>query len=118
MNRPSLTTAVDALRTVDPRFPWIGPTDDEDDAAAAMEDVQAEHAGDADEPDRRGRWGRCRSCRTPWPCATFIEGEYLAVLYLGRAADRITARARARWAEHRDRECPEPSTAPVQEATP
>lgn len=98
MNRPSLAGAVAALRTVDSRYPWVGPTDDESDLAAVCEFLDAEHRGDGQEPDERGRWGRCGTCGTPWPCAPWVEGESLAVQALGRAADRVTADARAAWA--------------------
>lgn len=95
MNRPSFATTVTALRTTDTRFPWVGPTPDEDDVAAALEVVEFIHQGENDEPDERGSWGHCRSCRTWWPCDPWIEAENLAVQYLGRATDRVVAHARA-----------------------
>lgn len=96
MNRPpSLASVADALRTTDPRYPWVGPTPDEDDVAEVLLLVHAEHQGDRDEPDDRGHWGHCRTCRVWWPCPAWLEAQNLAVQYLGRAADRVVARARA-----------------------
>jgi|GEM_PF-4908642 len=95
--RPTFVVTIAALRTTDPRFPWVGPTPDEDDVAEAFEQVEREHQGDADEPDYRVHWGHCRGCGEWWPCSTWVESEFLAVQYLGRAADRVTAHARAVW---------------------
>lgn len=104
MNRPTLTPVVAALRVTDARFPWIGPTDEEDDVAAALELVEETHQGVADEPDDRGRWGRCAGCAQWWPCPTWVEAEFLAVQFLGRAADRVVARARKAVQDSEDRE--------------
>jgi hypothetical protein len=94
MSRPSFATTVAALRTRDSRFPWVGPTDEEDDIAAVLEAIEETHLTLVDEPDHRGRYGRCADCRQPWPCPEWMRGEQLAVLYLGRAADRVIAHAR------------------------
>lgn len=89
MSIPSHAAAVAALRTTDTRFPWVGPSDEEADVAAAVEQIDATHRGTADDPDRDGKWGRCTACRAPWPCPTWWYGGDVAVQYLGRAADRV-----------------------------
>lgn len=95
MTRPSFATTVSALRTRDARFPWVGPTAEEDDIAAVLEAIEETHVATADHPDARGRYGRCTDCRTPWPCQEWARGEQLAVLWLGRAADRVAEHAQA-----------------------
>lgn len=69
-------------------------TDEEADVAEVLRDVEANHQG-GDMPDGPDSdfWGKCSTCRTPWPCAEWAETEYLAVLYLGRAQDRVALRA-------------------------
>lgn len=94
MTRPSFALAVAALRVTDARFPWIGPTPEEADIADVLELTEASHVPSAYEPDDRGRWGRCTGCAAPWPCTTWTYGEDIAVQFLGRAADRVAARAR------------------------
>jgi hypothetical protein len=94
VTRPSFASTVEALRTRDNRFPWVGPTDEEDDIAAVLEAIEETHQATADDPDLRGRYGRCRDCRTPWPCPEWARGEQIAVLWLGRASDRVIAHAR------------------------
>lgn len=93
--RPTFALTVSALRTTDPRFPWIGPTPEEDDAAAALEAIETDHRGDSDESDENLNWGHCLTCGTWWPCEAWIEGEFLAVQFLGRAGDRVVKRARS-----------------------
>lgn len=93
MSAPSFARTVAALRVTDRRYPWVGPTPEEDDAAAALEAIEELHRPGTDEPDADGRWGRCLGCRGWWPCPVWVEGEFLAVQYLGRAADRVAARA-------------------------
>jgi hypothetical protein len=93
MNRPTFTETIAALRCTDPRFPWVQPTDDEENIAAVLEGIQELHTPTADEPDQRGRYGRCTDCRQPWPCPEWIRGEQLAVLWLVRGADRYVAHA-------------------------
>lgn len=95
MTRPSLASAVSALRSVDSRYPWVSPTDEEDDVAALLEAIAAEHAGSADQPDRSGHWGQCTGCPDLWPCPRFVWAQQLAVQFLGRAADRYAGRALA-----------------------
>lgn len=95
MKRPSLVSAYEALRTTDPRFPWVKPTPDEDDVAEWLETVESEHQGNRDDPDERGRWGHCVKCLTWWPCQIWVEAESLAIQYLGRAADRVVDHSRA-----------------------
>jgi hypothetical protein len=95
--RPTFVQTIAALRTTDPRFPWVKPAPEEDDVAASLEAVEEVHQGDADEPDERIHWGHCRGCGQWWPCPTWIESEFLAVQYLGRAADRVTRHFRDVW---------------------
>lgn len=88
--KPSLTSAIEALRTTDPRYPWVKPTVEEDDIAAVLEVINNEHQGDRDDPDDTGHWGRCTTCGwKDWPCKDWIEGQMLAIEYLGKAADRV-----------------------------
>lgn len=93
MSRPTFTEAIAALRCTDGRFPWVKPTDEEADIGAVLEAIQEAHEPTADEPDERGRFGRCTDCRQPWPCAEWLRGEQLAVEWLGRGADRYAAHA-------------------------
>lgn len=95
--KPTLLTTVAALRTADPRYPWIGPSADEAGAAEQLEAVQARHNSDATESDTGdywGVWGECNGCGDPWPCEAFIAGQQAATYWLGRAADRVMAHAR------------------------
>ncbi len=86
MNRPSFTTTVRALE--------VTPTPDEADIAEVLRHVEAEHQGAAERDLDADTWGVCSTCATPWPCPAWTEAEQLAVQYLGRAQDRIAARAR------------------------
>ena len=95
MTRPSLETLVSALRTTDARFPWVGPTDDEADAAEVIEAIAQEHEGSADEPDADGRWGWCIGCGERWPCSAWVYAERLGVQFIGSAAARVWAHARS-----------------------
>lgn len=95
MTRPSFATTVAALRTVDPRFPWVGPTADEAEVADLLAELEDLHQGAHDDPDRFGRYGRCSGCLDPWPCAAWRYGEQLALQWLGRACDRVWAHAAA-----------------------
>lgn len=95
MSRPSFATTIAALRTTDQRFPWVGPSPEEDDVAAVLEVIEEIHQATADHPDDRGYWGRCTECRVPWPCPVWVDAEHLAAQYLGRAADRVYTHARA-----------------------
>jgi hypothetical protein len=92
--RPSFASTVAALMVTDSRFPWVGPSPEEADVAAALEELERTHQPDADQPDHYGRWGRCTCCREPWPCPRWVDGEHLAVQFLGRAADRVMTHAR------------------------
>lgn len=89
MSRPSFAATISALRTTDPRFPWVGPTEDESEVASVLEEIAEHHVGSADEPDARGGYGRCTGCKDPWPCASWAYGEELALQWLGRAANRV-----------------------------
>lgn len=90
------------MRGVDPRRPTfeatvtaLSRTEEERDVAEVLRDVEAKHQG-GDRPDVSdlATWGKCSSCRTPWPCDIWTEAEELAVLYLGRAQDRVWAHAK------------------------
>lgn len=91
--RSWLSRAANALRTHDTRFPWVHPTDEEDDIAAVLDAIDDEHQPTADTPDHRGHYGPCTSCHHNWPCPEQRRGERLAILWLGRAADRYTTHA-------------------------
>lgn len=93
MSRPSFATTIAALRCTDRRFDWVRPTDEEDDIATVLEAIEELHQGAADEPDHRGRYGRCSGCRELWPCPEWRRGEQLALEWLGRGADRYLAHA-------------------------
>lgn len=94
-DRPSFVSTVKALRTTDPKFPWIGPTDEEAEVADVLEEIQALHLGPNDLPDGHGHYGSCTGCADPWPCKAWAYGEQLALQWLGRAADRNYAHARS-----------------------
>lgn len=101
--RPSLLETANALRTVDARFPWVGPTPDEAEVADVLTEIHELHQGAADEPDARGQYGRCTGCREMWPCAAWLYGEQLAVQWLGRAAQRVYEDAKTRLDKPSDR---------------
>lgn len=94
--RPSFAVTIEALTLTHPHLGRLH-TDEEADVAEVLRDVEAHHQG-ADQPDNASghldTWGTCSTCHTPWPCPTWAEAEHLAVLYLGRAQDRIAAHAR------------------------
>lgn len=92
MTRPSFASAIHALNLTVPEY-GVHPTEDEADAADALEILESEHQPVADEPDPSGHWGRCTGCAEPWPCPAWIWGEHLAVQYLGRAVDRVSTHA-------------------------
>lgn len=92
-----LTTTAAALRTTDTRFPWVHPTDEEDDIAAVLEAIDEQHQPTADQPDHRSRYGPCTGCRQMWPCDEQRRGRDLALLWLGRGADRYAAHAEQAW---------------------
>lgn len=95
MTRPSFEQAILALRCTDPRFPWVGPTTEEADAADALEVLQTYHQGDSDETTEDGsHYGDCTGCGGLWPCEAWIWGEQLAALWLGRGYDRYWAHAK------------------------
>jgi hypothetical protein len=103
MNRPSLASAIQALRTTSPRHPHVKPTEDEDDIAAVLEQIDSEHEAGADTEDDDGHWGRCAACGEPWPCPRWVWAQNLAVEYLGRAAQRYYDRARTAMARSDNR---------------
>lgn len=91
--KPSHAATVAALRTTDARYPWIQPTEEEAEVASVLEEVEALHVGTDDEPDAAGRYGTCTGCLDPWPCKAWNWADQLALQWLGRAADRVAARA-------------------------
>lgn len=95
--KPTLLGTVAALRTTDPRYPWVGPSGDEAGAAEQLEAIEAAHPAGAEESDTGayfGTWGTCQGCGDPWPCESFVAGQQAATYWLGRAADRVMAHAR------------------------
>jgi hypothetical protein len=80
-----LATAASALRTTDPRFPWVHPTPEEAEVADLLAELDALHVQDGD---------RCVGCAERWPCKGYGYGCDLAVQWLGRAAARVYAHAR------------------------
>lgn len=67
--------------------------DDEANIAAVLEAIGEQHVADRD--------GICQDCSQVWPCAEMDRGQYLAVLYIGRAMDRVYARSLTRGAAAR-----------------
>lgn len=92
--KPTFESTIAALRTTHPEVPWIGPTDEEADAADALEIVHEHHFSDDEKEDPTGHWGTCRGCSDPWPCKTWMWGDQLAGQFLGRAAQRVYLHAR------------------------
>lgn len=93
MTRPSFALTIAALRTTDARFDWVRPTPEEAELADLLAELEQHHQGGNDEPDDRGRYGRCTGCLEPWPCAAWDYGEELGLLYAIRACKRIWAHA-------------------------
>jgi hypothetical protein len=92
VTRPSLAGLTAALLVTDRRFPAVRPTVEESDVAAVLAEVEAAHVCGADEPGPDG-WGRCRSCREPWPCERWLWAQQLGVQFVGRACDRVARHA-------------------------
>jgi hypothetical protein len=93
--RPTFAATIKAFTLTHPDYGRLY-TDEEADVAEVLRDVEAKHQG-GDVPDGpdSATWGLCSTCREPWPCAAWVEAEQLAVIYLGRAHNRVMARARA-----------------------
>jgi hypothetical protein len=97
-SRPTFVGTIAAFTLVHPQV-GVLHTDEEADIAEVLRDVETHHQG-ADQPDpgegdvHLRTWGTCSTCRLPWPCPTWVDADQLAVLYLGRAQDRVAARAR------------------------
>lgn len=93
--RPSHTSTINALTLTHARL-GILHTDEEADLAAVLEHIDDLHRG-ADEPDDPDNWltpwGTCSCCGTEWPCPTWRDFEQTALIYLGRAQDRVWAHA-------------------------
>lgn len=88
MTRPSFEQAITALECA-------RSSGDEQDIAALLRHVAETHGGgdDCDNPAEAFHartWGRCGSCAETWPCRQWAEAHALAVLYLGRAVDRLS----------------------------
>lgn len=92
--RPSFVSTIEALRCDPPEFSWAHPTDEEADVAFVLEELEKDHGAGADHPDANGHYGVCTSCGELWPCREWQRGEELALLYLGRGADRYAAHAK------------------------
>lgn len=87
MTRPTFAETIKALR--------CQPTPEEADAADALEVLETYHQGDSDETtDDASHYGDCTGCRELWPCPSWVWGEQLAVLWLGRGYDRYWAHAK------------------------
>ena len=92
--RPTFAETITALTLVH-RDHCDLHTPEESDVAEFLRDVEATHQG-ADQRDTDSDfWGRCSACRDPWPCEAWCEAEQLAVLYLGRAQDRVWQHAQS-----------------------
>jgi hypothetical protein len=94
MSRPTFAETIKAFTLTHPDYGRLH-TDEEADVAEVLRDVEERHQG-GDVPDGpdSATWGLCGTCRESWPCAAWIEAEQLAVIYLGRAHNRVMARAR------------------------
>lgn len=82
----ALAEAATGLRFTDYRYPWVGPTEDEANTAEVLDEFDTFHV-------EAGAW--CGGCRQSWPCSDWVWAQQLAVQWLGRAADRVYAHARA-----------------------
>ncbi len=80
-----LATAAAALRTTDPRYPWVYPTDEEAEVADLLAELAELHVEARD---------RCSGCAETWPCKGWLNGQELAVQWLGRASQRVYDRAK------------------------
>jgi hypothetical protein len=92
MTRPSFVTTIAALTATDPAL-GIEPFDDCADLAEALRQLEVTHQGGPARDVGAGTWGRCSECGERWPCPSWVEGELLAVQYLGVAQDRVWAHA-------------------------
>lgn len=92
MKPPSLASTIRALTLTHPQLGKLH-TDEEADVAEALRHVEDTHRGGT-ALDDTGHWGTCSACRKPWPCPTWTDAEADGLLYLGRAHDRVAARAR------------------------
>ena len=80
-----LAAAAKALRTTDARFPWVQPTEEEVEVADLLAELAALHI-------QSGH--RCTGCAETWPCKGWLNGQELAVQWLGRASTRVYDRAK------------------------
>lgn len=88
-DRPTFEQTIKAFTLTHPDYGALH-TEEEADIAEYLRLVEAEHQGAdrRDAPDS-DTWGICRTCREAWPCAAWDEAEQEAVIYLGRAQDRV-----------------------------
>lgn len=94
MKPPSLASTIHALTLTHPVL-GVLHTDEEADIAEAIRHVDTTHRG-GNALDDSGHWGTCShpECGDPWPCPAWNEADQLGLLFLGRAQDRVAARAR------------------------
>lgn len=100
MIRPSFATTIAALTLTDPDLGVIS-FDDCGDVAEALRYLECQHRGGPTKDVGEAFWGRCSACGERWPCEAWVEGERLAVQFLGRAQDRVAAHARETMARTR-----------------
>ena len=93
MTRPTFTDTIAALTLGDPEL-GIEPFDDCVDVAEALRHLESTHRGGPTKDAGEDYWGRCSECGQRWPCPSWNEGEQDAVLFLGRAQDRVAGHAR------------------------
>lgn len=94
MIRPSFASTITALTLTIPAL-GVQPADEDLEVAEVLAELTELHIATADEADQFGNYGTCVGCRDSWPCKAWMYGEELAVLQLGRAADRVWARSQS-----------------------
>lgn len=85
MTRPSLEKTIEAMRqlTTDSRIRKELRDDPElHDLLATAEYVNFDHQSINDEYSSKTGWGRCETCNTKWPCASWVTVESAIVEYL------------------------------------
>jgi hypothetical protein len=98
--RPTFAATITAFTLAHPDYGKLH-TDEEADVAEVLRDVEEKHqGGDCPDGPDSATWGSCSTCRAPWPCTAWNEAEQLAVIYLGRAQDRVAAHAQAVMRRH------------------
>jgi hypothetical protein len=101
MQRPTFAETITAL-TLTHKDYGVLHAEEEADVAELLRLIEAAHQGSDRRDTDSDTWGRCSACREPWPCGVWIEAEQLAVLYLGRAQDRVWKHAQEILARPRE----------------